>query len=264
MDQGRGDKDMTKVISICLEKGGVGKSTTAQALASIFGDKGKKVLLIDADSQGNTTFSSGAKPTDYLSSILNRMDKGKEPDTAKTIYKCERYDLIAGDEYLAIFEQKQIKHTLLKDAIKSIKNDYDYIFIDTPPNLGNLLKNALLASDYVIIPADARPLSIVGVDSLVEIIKTVQSANKALKILGILLVKYHDRSILNRQMKELLEDKAKSLETKVFNVTIREGIAVPESQAMRMDLVAYAPKSKPCLDYIALADEILERLGDGN
>lgn len=254
---------MAVIISICLQKGGCGKSSTAQALASIIGDKGKKVLLIDSDSQGNTTFASGAKPDEYLSNVLNRIDKGKEPNTDKAICKCERYDLIGGDEYLAIFEHKQIKHTLLKDAIKSIKNDYDYIFIDTPPNLGNLLKNALLTSDYIIIPTDARPLSIVGLDALGETVQAIQSVNRSLKILGIVLVKYHSRSILNRQMKELLEEKAKNLETKVFDATVREGIAVPESQAMRMDLVAYDPKSKPCLDYLALAEEVLERLGDG-
>ena len=155
---------------------------------------------------------------------------------------------------------KGIEPTLLKDMLAAVQQDYDYIVIDTPPALGNLLQLSLMASDYVIIPTEARPLSLRGMDALQATIEDVQGLNRALKVLGILLIKYTERTVLNRQIKDILKDKAEQLNTTVFKTYIREGIAVPESQTMQINLVDYAPRSNPCIDYIAFTDEVISRI----
>ena len=119
---------------------------------------------------------------------------------------------------------------------------------------------SLMASDYVIIPTEARPLSLRGMDALQDTIEAVKSSNKALKVLGILLIKHHERAVLNRQIKELLHDRAEQMNTVVFNTFIREGIAVPESQTMCMNLNEYAPKSNPCIDYESFVTELLSMI----
>ena len=149
----------------------------------------------------------------------------------------------------------------LREALEPLSSKYDYIVIDTPPALGNLLKASLVASRWVIIPTDARPLSIKGLDALEATIEAAQSVSKDLKILGIVLVKYNERTVLNRQIKGLLEERCQEMNTTVFDAKIREGVAVAEAQAMQQSLIDYAPKSKPCLDYIDLANEIMAKVG---
>ena len=134
------------VISVALQKGGVGKTTTAQALASTLGFKKKKTLLIDMDSQGNVTFASGVDtPTKTITDVLGG---ACNPDEA--LIRCKYYDLLAADEYLTNVEvSEEVKPTLLKESIAELRNQYDFIVVDTPPALGNLSVNALAACDYL-------------------------------------------------------------------------------------------------------------------
>lgn len=246
---------MGVVISIALQKGGTGKSTTAQALADTLGFKNKRVLLIDMDSQGNVT---NASDSDYQHSITDVF--AGECDISDAINKCKYYDLLAADDYLANMERIEVESTLLKNTIQPIIENYDYIIIDTPPALGNLLKNSLMASDYVIIPTEPRPFALQGLDALQATIEGVQAENKRLKVLGILLIKYSNRTVLNRQIKDLLEDKSAELQTTLFNTTIREGIVVAEAQTVREPLIDYAMYSNPSTDYRSFAEEVLKRL----
>lgn len=243
-------------ISIALQKGGVAKSTTAQTLASCFGSAGKKVLLLDLDAQQNCTFSSGVEPKEKTSSDL--LGGQCEPD--EVIVPSKYYDIIPADSYLANVESADVPGNLLKNAIAPCTSQYDLIIIDTPPSLGNIMKNALIASDYVIIPIEASPYSMQGIDAFVDTIQSVRkSENKNLKILGILLVKYHDRSIINRNLKANIMQYAQEISTEVFGTFIRESVVVKESQTCRKDLIDYAPKSNPAIDYKNLAQEILRR-----
>jgi len=243
----------THIISIALQKGGVGKSTTAQNLSAYLGSMGKKVLLIDLDAQCNTTFSSGSEPKEQTASDF--LGGQCSPDDA--IVSCSHYDIIPADAYLSNVESAEVDKGLLKHRLAPCIGRYDYIFIDTPPALGNLLKNALYASDYVIIPMDARPYAIQGIDTFTS---TMQEVNPDLRILGIVLVRFNDRSIINRDMRNSIRQYAKGLNTLMFNTYIREGVAVPESQATRQDLIDYAPKSNPASDYERLAGEFLKRM----
>ena len=248
------------VISIALQKGGVGKSTTAQALASTLGFKHKKTLLIDMDSQGNVTYASGIDaPTKTITDVLGGDCK---PDEA--LIHCKYYDLLAADEYLTNVEgSDEVEPTLLKDSIAELRSQYDFIVIDTPPALGNLSVNSLVASNYVIIPAEPRPFALQGLEALNNTIQSVQnSLNPTLKVLGILLIKYSNRTVLNRDIKDMIEDYAKQMNTTVFDATIREGIAVAEAQTVRKPLIDYAKSSKPNIDYKAFTTEVLKKIGE--
>lgn len=247
---------MAVTISVSLQKGGVGKTTTAETLSAIWGASGRRVLLVDLDPQMNSTFISGVEPAKTITDVFTR-----EAVITEAIYKSSHYDILAADEYLANLEQLDETNTsLLKEALKEVQVNYDFIVIDTPPALGNLLKNSLMASDYVLITTDARPLSIKGLDALFPTLNAAMSVSGKLRILGIVLVKYHERTVLNRQIRDLLNDRVTDMNTCLFDSKIREGIAVPESQAMQMSLIDYAPKSNPCIDYIELSKEILKRI----
>jgi len=243
----------TRIISIALQKGGVGKSTTAQNLSAYLGSMKKKILLIDLDAQCNTTFSSGAEPKEQTASDF----LGGQCTLDDAIVSCSHYDILPADAYLSNVESAEVDKGLLKHRLSSCIGKYDYIFIDTPPALGSLLKNALYASDYVIIPMDARPYAIQGIDAFIN---TMQEVSLNLKILGIVLLKYNDRLVINKDMKSDILQYAKEINTSVFNTFIREGVVVPESQATRKDLIDYAPKSKPASDYKKLAGEFLKKI----
>ena len=154
-----------------------------------------------------------------------------------------------------------VESTLLKNVLKPYKNLYDYIIIDTPPALGNLSYMSLVASDYVVIPTEPRPFALKGLGTLNNTINSIkESLNPDLKVLGILLIKYHNRTILNRDIKDMIEDTAHDMNTSVFNATIREGVAVPEAETMRIPLIDYAKNSKPNIDYKAFTTELLKKV----
>lgn len=250
---------MAITIAITLQKGGTGKTATAQALASTLGFKHKKVLLIDLDSQCDATYFSGIDNPQYT--IYDVLGDGCKPNEA--ILPCKYYDLLPATPDLTKVEMaEEIEPTLVKDAIKEIKNNYDFIIMDTPPQLGNLSFNALVASNYVIIPAEPRPAAFRGIQRLNNTIKTIQNhLNPSLKVLGILLIKYSNRTILNRDIKAMIEDYAKEMNTTVFTNTIREGIAVAEAQTVREPLIDYAKNSKPNIDYKGFTTELLQKIG---
>ena len=248
------------VISIALQKGGTGKSTTAQALASTLGFKKKKTLLIDMDSQGNVTYASGIDtPDKTVTDVL-----GEDCTAQEAVVKCKYYDILAADLYLSNVEMAEVDPLLLKKTVIDHLSDcYDYIVIDTPPALGNLSYNALAASDYVVIPCEPRPFALQGLGALHETIESVQkSVNPGLKVLGILLIKYSNRTVLNRDIKDMIEDYAKDMNTVVFNTSIREAVAVAEAQTVRQPLIDYAKSSKPNIDYRAFTTEVLKMIGE--
>ena len=249
---------MAVTISIALQKGGVGKSTTAQALASTLGFKGRKTLLTDYDPQGNVTYASGVDdPAHTVFDVL-----AGDCNTADAVIECKYYDIMASDSRLTNVEMgSEIDPTLLKAILANINDRYDYIIIDTPPALGNLSVMAMSASNYVIIPLDPRPFAMTGLGSLYDTIGMIQQRlNPGLKVLGLLLIKYNNRTILNRDIKEMIIDFAEKMNTTVFESTIREGVVVPEAQMMRQPLIDYAKNSKPNIDYKAFTTEVIKMI----
>lgn len=248
---------MSKTLAIINQKGGVGKSTTAEALAAGLSLKGYKTLSIDLDAQSNMTYTAGAK-TDGATALGVLTG---EVDIAAAIQHTDSGDIIAASKALAgadAFITNTGKEYRLKEALEPIRAEYDFIIVDTPPALGILTINALTACDSVIIPAQADIYSIQGIEQLAETMKPVKKyTNPALTIEGILLTRYSPRSVLSREVAELAEKIAAKLGTKLFKATIREAVAVKEAQISQQSLYSYAPKAKVTEDYSRFIAELL-------
>ena len=251
---------MSKTLAIINQKGGVGKSTTALMLAAGLTLKGYSVLSIDLDAQSNLTYTAGAK-TDGATALGVLTGEIKAGDA---VQHTESGDFIPASKALAgadAFITDTGKEYRLKEALEPLAGEYDYIIVDTPPALGILTINALTACNSVIIPAQADIYSLQGIEQLAETMKPVKKyCNPALTIEGILLTRYSSRSVFSREVAELAEQLAAKLGTKLFKTTIREAIAVKESQISQRSLYSYAPKAKVTEDYTRF---IAELLGEG-
>lgn len=247
------------IITITNQKGGVAKSTTSQNLGAGLSSKGYKVLLIDLDAQANLTLSCGVKaPANTVYTILKDKTKTKE----SIIPIKENLSLIPSNLALstADLELNGVgKEYKLAEALESVKNDYDYIIIDTPPALSILTVNALTVADKVIIPAQADLFSLEAIKQLYNTIETIKRyTNKDLTIAGILLARYNNRNILTQELTEVLNTTAEYLQTKVFKSTIREAVAVKEAQARKQDIFTYSPESNVAGDYMNLVEEVIK------
>ena len=248
---------MARIISIINQKGGVGKSTTAEALLAGLTLKGYKTLAVDLDAQGNLTYATGANSQGATSlGVLTR-----EVDAGDAIQHTPSGDIIPSNKALAgadAFITDTGKEYRLKEALESVASEYDYIIIDTPPALSILTINALTASNSLIIPAQADIYSLQGIEQLAETIQPVKRyCNPTLSIEGILLTRYSKRSILGQEVAGLARQIAQRLNTKVFDTTIREAIAIKEAQISQQSLFSYAPKAPVTDDYRAFIEEVI-------
>ena len=248
----------TKIMAVINQKGGVGKSTTAEALLAGLLLKGYSCLAIDLDAQGNLSYTVGAKKEGAtVLGVLTGDIKAKE-----AIQHLPSGDIIAANNALAgadAFINTTGKEYRLKEALDELKGIYQYIIIDTPPALGILTVNALTACHSVIIPSQADIYSLQGIEQLAETIKPVKKyCNPNIYIDGILLTRYNGRSVLSREVAEIATRLAKKLNTKVFKTTIREAVAIKEAQISQKSIFEYSPKSKVADDYKSLLNELLE------
>lgn len=249
-------------ISIINQKGGVGKSTTAQALGIGLALRGYNALLLDLDPQGNLSYSLQTRGGPSTLEVITHEATAQEATQKVKAGKEHQIAIIPASPGLASTE-KSLTQTgreyQLQEALHPLNTSYDFAILDTPPALGLLTINALTASDGAIIPAAADIFSLQGIGQLSETIRTVQQyTNPALQILGILLTRHSDRTILSRDLSELMNETAESLDTKVYAATIREAVAVKEAQASQTDILNYAPKGNATLDYMAFVDEVIQ------
>lgn len=248
---------MKECIAVINQKGGVGKSTTSNAIGAGLFQRGYKVLFIDLDAQGNLSYSMKCenKPLSSLE-VLTGTATAREATLTTP-----QGDIIPASPALASADTiitDTGREYRLKEALEPLKEVYDYIIIDTPPALGTLTINALTACDSVIIPAQADIYSLQGIGQLNQTIQTVKRyCNKGLTIKGIVITRYSPRAVLTRDMTDLLEDTAKQLNTKVFTSRIRECIALKEAQASQTDIFTYNPRSNAGIDYKALLEEMI-------
>lgn len=257
------------VITVNVQKGGVGKSTTAHELASNLTRMGHKVLVIDLDPQQNLSKFSGAPLTEYWT--IYEVLKG-ECDFVDAIHYREdednevhNYDVCTAHKKLEDAEKEFSEFYdvyKLTDALKAVRSRYDFIIIDTPPKLGILPNMALTAADYVVVPVEASSAGIQGIGQLFERIDRItnpeRGSNKHLKVAGMLLTKYADRTKLEKSIRRQLGDVAARMNARIFKTTIREAVAIKEAQALKQSILEHEPKSKPCLDYISFTKELLE------
>jgi len=249
---------MSKALAIINQKGGVGKSTTALAIGAGLSLKGYSVLFIDLDAQGNLSYTLGATTKGY-----NALGVLRRPETAKEeIQHTEQGDIIASSPKLAGADkllEETGKEYRLKEALDSLQGAYDYIIVDTPPALGILTINALTACTGAIIPAQADIYSLQGIGQLNSTIETVKKyCNPSLSIMGIVITRFNGRSIIRREVAEMLERTAEQLHTKLYTSKIRECTALVEAQATKQNIYSYAPRSNATADYKALVDEIIK------
>jgi len=249
-----------KIIAIINQKGGVGKSTTALSIGAGLSLKGRKVLFIDLDAQGNLSHTlranSAGQPIPSAMDVLSA-----SASLAQAIQQTPQGDVVAASPALAGADTVITatgKEYRLKEALEPVKAHYDYVVIDTPPALGILTVNALAACTGCIIPAQADIYSLQGISQLYGTIRAVQRyCNPSLQVMGILLTRYNGRAIIGREIAEMIEDTAKQLDTKLYEARIRECTPIKESQAVRENIFAYAPKSNAAADYNMLLDELL-------
>ena len=241
-----------KVISSVNLKGGVGKTTTIQNLGAALFWEGKKVLFIDLDLQQNLSFvlrASGEYRSIY--EVLTG-----EP-ASEAIQSTLEGDLIRGD--LRLTELQGIDSNALKEALQPILAKYDYILIDTPPRIDNLIINALIASDEVILPCNADIFSLQGILTEGELIADIKSKyNPELKINGVLITSYESRGALNQQLRENIERQAARIGAPVYKTPIRKNIAIRKAQAKQTSVFLYDPKSAGAEDYREFVKEFRE------
>lgn len=247
------------IIAIGNQKGGIGKSTTTQAIGAYYSLKGYKTLLIDLDPQSNLTIATGASREDVLTTY-ELLNKDIRADVKKAIQPIrDNLDIIPASNKLSEIADhlpKIGRYDVLKKALEPIISEYKVIVLDTPPALSDLTLNALMVAQKVVVPAQADLFSLEAIKELSGTIEAVRDYNKELEVAGILLTRYQPRSILTQELTELIEDTAKSLNTKVFKRAIREAVAIKEAQAMHQDIFTYAPKSKVAGDYEAFIKEL--------
>ena len=269
MNTREGKEPMAKVITVINEKGGTGKSTTAGAITTGLTLVGKKVLLIDTDIQGNLTDTFKAdrnkktvmdllKGTATADKAIQKTEQGYIVPSSRSLATADM-ELFYPDGQPATTKEKQTVPYRLKKALEPVQKMFDYIVIDTPPTLSTITTNALTACDSIIIPCEAEQYSLDGLGQLNRTIEAVRrTTNSKIKVEGILIVRYDNRTILSRQLKETLVRAAKVLNTKVFNRPIRECVAIKEAHSMKKDIFRYAPRSNAAADYKELLKEILK------
>jgi chromosome partitioning protein len=250
------------IITIANQKGGVGKTTTAINISAALAFMGYKTLLVDVDPQANSTISYIINPEKIEKSIYEALTNSnislKDIIIKTTV---PGLNLVPSKISMAKIESNLLgeidSYYRLKDKIEGIKNDYQYIIIDTPPTLGLITLNALVAASHILIPIQPSYLSLEGTDDLLETIEKVkQRANPDLKILGVLITLHDKRTVISRDV----INKIKEVFGKtVFKTIITRNVRLEESPAYKESIFTFAPNSSGAIQYKNLVEEIISR-----
>ena len=250
---------MSKTIAVFNQKGGVGKTTTVVNLSACLASKGKRVLMIDIDPQGNTTSGIGIDKTNLQYTVYDILINSI--NTEDTVLKTEFENLyiipasvqLAGAEIeLTMLKDRELK---LKESINELRKNYDYIIIDCPPSLGLLSINALSAVESVLIPIQCEYYALEGVSQLMNTIKLVKkSLNPDLEIEGVVLSMFDGRTNLSIQV---VDEVKKYFKGKVYGTMIPRNVRLAEAPSFGLPILEYDPKSKGAEAYMDLAEEII-------
>ena len=250
---------MGKIISVVNQKGGVGKTTTAVNLAAGIGLAGKKVLLVDADPQGNTTSGYGISKKDSSFTTYELLIGTARVEQAIVKTQFKNVDVVPSSMNLAAAEvdliETEHREACLKTALSPVREQYDYIFIDCPPSLGLITINALNAGDTVLVPIQCEYFALEGLSQLMASVRQVKRLyNPTLEIEGIVLTMFDGRLNLTQQV---VEEVKKYFPRKVFSTVIPRGVRLSEAPSFGMPIMYFDKSSKGSLAYLNLAQEIL-------
>ena len=248
-----------KVIAIANQKGGVGKTTTAVNLAACLAQKGRKVLMLDEDPQGNATSGLGFDKRDIKKCVYDTLINDVPMKDVLLHSDYENLDVIPATIQLAGAEIELVslinREGRLKNALERVKHDYDYVLIDCPPSLGLLTINALTAANSVLVPIQCEFYALEGVSQLMNTIKLVQrNLNPALKLEGVLMTMFDQRTNLSS---DVVGEVRKYFNTKMYNTIIPRNVRLSEAPSHGQPVIVYDPKSKGAQVYSELAQEVL-------
>ncbi|MBA7490467.1 Sporulation initiation inhibitor protein Soj [subsurface metagenome] len=251
------------IIAITNQKGGVGKTTTALNVSSAFALMGNNTLLIDTDPQAHSTISIVKDPSKYDKCLYDALIDFNNEKIENVIVKSTipGLDIAISKISMAKLEPNLLGdidgHYRLKNAIDNIKKRYKFIIIDTPPTLGLITLNALVASTHVIIPIQSSYLCLEGTDDLLETIEKVKKiANQNLQIIGVLITLHDRRTNIS---KDVLNRIREVFGKKVFNTIITKSVKLEESPAYKESIFTYAPNTTGAIQYKKLVEEIIKR-----
>lgn len=250
------------VLSIANQKGGVGKTTTAASVATEFALRGYRTLLIDADPQANAT-SHFLLPDQYdktLYDVLVELERSTSLPLEAAVLSTdvESLDIVPSRIRLSAYERESpISINRFQAKLEPIQHEYNFVVIDTPPSLGQILMATLIASTHVIVPVSANPLSHDGLDDLMSTLEQIGRLNRELKLLGIVTTLFDTRTAVCGASHEAIK---KRFGEQVFETIIHDNVKLAESPAHNKPVQLHASNSRGAQLYASLADEILERL----
>ena len=252
---------MGRIIAVANQKGGVGKTTTSINLAACLAEKGKKVLAVDMDPQGNLTSGLGVDKDSVEKSIYELIIG--EVDIKEVINKevLENLDIIPTSIDLSAAEIELIgvddKEYILRNAIDQVKDQYDFVIIDCPPSLSMLTINAMTTADSVIVPIQCEYYALEGLSQLIHTVELVKDRlNSKLEIEGVVFTMYDARTNLSLQVVENVKD---NLQQNIYKTIIPRNIRLAEAPSYGLPINKYDPKSTGVESYMRLADEVIER-----
>ena len=252
---------MSKIIAIANQKGGVGKTTTSVNLAASLAVLEQKVLLVDADPQGNATTGAGYDLKELKATIYECLVDGLEPkeailktDIENLFLLPSNIDLVGAELEMLNFEEKE---SVMAKVLAKVKDDYDYILIDCSPSLGLLTVNSLAAANSVMIPVQCQYFALEGLGKLLNTIKIIQKRlNTALEIEGFVLTMYDGRVRLSNQV---VAEVRKHFEEMVFDTLIQQNVKLAEAPSYGQPVILYDAECRGSVNYLSLANELLEK-----